>query len=142
MEKIKNHLQPIIAAVSLVALFFLPFVDCSYGYGISNNFSGFIMAMNTYIGYLVVLLPVVLIGRLRILLLTLSSSRRRRQRSEFFSTYISEIKILMIRHDSPKVALGYLFSEIQINWPAKFRSIRAILVLSSCLLSTGRNKIE
>lgn len=62
MAKIKNYLQPIIAAVSLVALFFLPFVDCSYGYGISNNFSGFIMAMNTYIGYLLVLLPAVLIA--------------------------------------------------------------------------------
>ena len=61
METIKKWVQPAICVISLIALFVFPFVDCDYGYGVGNTFTGFTMAMNTYIGYLLILLPVVLI---------------------------------------------------------------------------------
>lgn len=61
MEQLKKYIQPVICAVSLIALFVFPFVNCDYGYSIESNFNGFTMAMQTYIGYLLVLLPFVLL---------------------------------------------------------------------------------
>ena len=57
----KKFIQPIIAAVSLVSLFVFPFVSNDFGYGVENSFNGFTVAMNTYIGYLMILLPLVLV---------------------------------------------------------------------------------
>ena len=57
MEAIKKYIQTIICGVSLVVLFFCPFVNCDYGYYVETEFTGFTMAMNTYVGYLMVVLP-------------------------------------------------------------------------------------
>lgn len=57
----KKFIQPIIAGVSLISLFIFPFVNNDYGYNVGNSFNGFTVAMNTYIGYLMILLPLVLV---------------------------------------------------------------------------------
>ena len=60
MTKIKTYFQPILCVASLISIFAFPFVDNDYGYGVSNSFSGFTMASQTYIGYLLFLLPAIL----------------------------------------------------------------------------------
>ncbi len=57
----KKYIQTFLAALSLICLFFYPFVNNDYGFGIENSFSGFTVAMNTYIGYFMIILPLVLI---------------------------------------------------------------------------------
>ncbi|MBR5507271.1 MAG: hypothetical protein IKV88_04420 [Clostridia bacterium] len=61
MEKIKKFIQPVICVLSLVFLFVCPFITGDFGYGVEASFSGFIMASNTYIGFLLIVLPVLLI---------------------------------------------------------------------------------
>ena len=56
----KKYIQPIIAAISLVAMFVFPFVNVSAGY-YNGSLNGFTVAMNTYIGYLMLLFPLVLV---------------------------------------------------------------------------------
>lgn len=53
----KKYIQPLLAGVALVSLFIFPF--CTGGYGFRLN--GFTVAMNTYIGYLLIALPAVLL---------------------------------------------------------------------------------
>lgn len=53
----KKYIQPLLAGVALISLFIFPF--CSGGYGFRLN--GFVVAMNTYIGYLLIVLPAVLL---------------------------------------------------------------------------------
>lgn len=57
----KKFVQPVIAAISLIALFVFPFVNVSAGY-YDGSLNGFTVAMNTYIGYLMVILPFVLVA--------------------------------------------------------------------------------
>ncbi len=61
MQIIKKHIQTVICVISLISLFIFPFVNCDYGYNVENTFTGFTMAMNTYIGYLLIVLPLALI---------------------------------------------------------------------------------
>lgn len=61
LKKFEKYIQIGVSAFSLIALFLFEFVNCNYGYGVEGTFTGFTMAMNTYIGYLLILLPVVLI---------------------------------------------------------------------------------
>ncbi len=61
LKKYEKYIQIVLCGLALIALFFFPFVNCDYGYSVENTFTGFTMAMNTYIGYLLILLPVVLI---------------------------------------------------------------------------------
>lgn len=60
--KYGKYIQIGISALSLLSLFVFPFVKLDYGYSVKGSFNGFTMAMNTYIGYLLVLLPIVLIA--------------------------------------------------------------------------------
>ena len=62
IKKYGMYIQIGLSAFSLIALFIFPFVNLDYGYSVESNFNGFTMAMNTYIGYLLVLLPLVLIA--------------------------------------------------------------------------------
>lgn len=62
LKKYGMYIQISLSAFSLISLFIFPFVNLNYGYSVENNFNGFTMAMNTYIGYLLVLLPLVLIA--------------------------------------------------------------------------------
>lgn len=56
----KKFIQPTLSAISLISLFIFPFVSNNFGYGVKNSFNGFTVAMNTYIGYLMIILPLVL----------------------------------------------------------------------------------
>lgn len=57
----KKFIQPIISAVSIISLFIFPFVTTDvYGYD-TGSLNGFTVAMNTYIGYLMIILPLVLV---------------------------------------------------------------------------------
>ncbi|MBR5157296.1 MAG: hypothetical protein IKW59_05975 [Clostridia bacterium] len=62
MQKLKTYFQPIMCVILLIILLALPFVDNDYGYGVSNSFTGFTMAAQTYIGYLLFLLPILLLS--------------------------------------------------------------------------------
>ena len=57
----KKFIQPIIAAVSLVSLFIFPFVTNDVSGYYAGSLNGFTVAMNTYIGYLMIILPLVLV---------------------------------------------------------------------------------
>lgn len=62
IKKYGMYIQIGLSAFSLISLFIFPFVNLDYGYSIESNFNGFTMAMNTYIGYLLILLPLALIA--------------------------------------------------------------------------------
>lgn len=62
LKKYGMYIQIGLSAFSLLSLFIFPFVNLNYGYSVENNFNGFTMAMNTYIGYLLIVLPLVLIA--------------------------------------------------------------------------------
>ena len=62
LKKYGMYIQIGVCVISLISLFIFPFVNLDYGYSVENNFNGFTMAMNTYIGYLLILLPIVLIA--------------------------------------------------------------------------------
>lgn len=61
LKKYEKYIQSGLCVFSVIVLLFFPFVDLDYGYGVESNFTGFTMAMNTYIGYLLFLLPIVLV---------------------------------------------------------------------------------
>lgn len=57
MEKMKKYIQPGISAIALLSLFVFDFVKL----GSHSTLSGFTVAMNTYIGYLLIVLPFILL---------------------------------------------------------------------------------
>lgn len=61
LKKYEKQIHTILCVFSIIVLLFFPFVELDYGYDIESTYTGFTMAMNTYIGYFLFLLPVALV---------------------------------------------------------------------------------
>ena len=61
MDKVKKYIQPALCAVAFIALLVFPYVNNDWGYGIEDTYTGFLIASSTYIGYLQVVLPALLL---------------------------------------------------------------------------------
>ena len=61
MKQIKKYIQPVVCVLSLVFLFMFEFIDGDFGYGVGLAFKGITMANCTYFGYLLIILPILLI---------------------------------------------------------------------------------
>lgn len=58
----KKYIQPIISAISIISLFIFDFFTNDVAGYYAGSLNGFTVAMNTYIGYLLILLPLILVA--------------------------------------------------------------------------------